>query len=257
MNTNQPSTSAIISPLPSLIGTKELLRISTNLYWSNIWLLIGVAGVFLPLRIGVGVASYILGGIVYSRSVGGFLSPPDVLLIVLELFLIFVWIVIFAWFRGSLTIAASEIGSGGVTTLKKALKDGWLIKWSFLFVMILFGLAVIGGMILLIIPGIIFIIWYFFHPYVLVCENLKGRAVLSRSRELVRGYWWGVTIHVLVLFAMVGGIALIISFIIPSSENSVPSFERFVKTLFYQLVALPFSTIYFFILYKNLKTIKG
>lgn len=254
MNTNQAPSSATISPSPSLIGIKELLRRSIYLFKNNVRLFFGVAGILIPVRIGAGVALYIVANIVYHRIEAGFLSLFEVLIIFLGLFLTLVCLVVYTWFRGSLTIAVREIGSEKAITIKEVLKDGWRIKWSFLLVTILFGLAVIGGAALLIIPGIIFFIWYLFYPYVLVCENLRGRAVLSRSRELVRGYWWGVTIRVLLLFAMVGGIGFIISFIpfIPS----IPFSERVMKTLFYQFIALPFSTIYFFILYENLKIVK-
>lgn len=253
MNTNQSPTSAVTSPPPSLIGTKELLRTSIHLFRKNIKLFTSIAGILMLLSIAMGYAQLsfgIFGRIVtYYRVEPEFLSLFKTSIIFLELFLIFMWLVAYAWFSGSLTIAVREVASGKVTTLKKTLEDGWSIKWSFLFVTTLFSLVIGGGMILLVIPGIIFFTWYFLCTYTLVCENLKGWAALSRSRELVRGHWWGVAIRLLLLCCILGGIIIIISFI--------PFLGKVMNVLFYQFIALPFSTIYFFVLYKNLLPLLG
>lgn len=266
MDTNQPSLISIIT----------LLKSSINLLKSNIRLFTGLAGIFLLLNIAVGYALVslgILGEAVthYDGIETGFLSLIEASTIFLKLFLIFMGLVAYAWFSGSLTIAVREIVSGKVITIKEALKDGWIIKWSFLFVIFLVTLLVISGvmillgiipsifhqfigwgagiykllMFLLIIPGGIF--WYFLCTYALVCENLKGTATLSRGGKLVRGHWWSVTIRVMPSCVILGSISFIISII--------PFFGKVMNVLFY-LIALPFITIYFFILYKNLKTVK-
>lgn len=266
MNTNQAS----------LIGIITLLRSSIYLFKNNARLFIGIPGILLLINIAMGSAQVslgILGGVAtHSNIETDSLSLLKASTTFLGLFLIFMWLVAYAWFSGSLIIAVREIASGKITTIKKALEDGWLIKWSFLFVIFLVTFLVIcvglmlliingiifqqfigmgGGiysllMILLIIPGSIF--WYSLCTYVLVCEDLKGWTTLSRSWKLVRGHWWGVTIRVLFLCAILGGISLIISFI--------PLFGKVMVVPFYQLIVLPFSTIYFFILYKNLEAVK-
>lgn len=252
MNTNQPSSTATISPRSSLVSINELLTSSTNLFKKNIKLFTGIAGILMLLSITIGFAQaalVILWGMVASYKIETALIPLlKASIIFLQLFLISIGLVAYAWLSGSLTIAVSKITSGKATTIKKALEDGWLIKWSFLLVTVLFGLVIGAGMVLLIIPGIIFFMWYFLCTYTLVCKNLKGWAALSRSKELVRGHWWRVAIRVLLLCAILGGISLIISFI--------PFFGEFMNVLFYQFIALPFSTICFFNLYKNLETIR-
>ncbi|MFO1007305.1 MAG: hypothetical protein U0929_15195 [Planctomycetaceae bacterium] len=52
---------------------------------------------------------------------------------------------------------------------------------------ILMGLAVFGGMILLIIPGIIFAFWFMLSQQVAVLEPLNGAPALSRSKALMKG----------------------------------------------------------------------
>ena len=52
---------------------------------------------------------------------------------------------------------------------------------------ILTGLAIMGGFILLIIPGIIFAFWFSLSQHVTVLENTAGTAALTRSKALMKG----------------------------------------------------------------------
>ncbi len=63
---------------------------------------------------------------------------------------------------------------------------------SYLWISILTILAVLGGTILFIIPGIIFSVWFSFAAYVLVVEGKTGVQSLAASKELVKGYFWPV-----------------------------------------------------------------
>jgi hypothetical protein len=67
------------------------------------------------------------------------------------------------------------------------------------------GLLIVGGLILLIVPGVILITRYFFAPYVMIDENLGIMASLKRSTELSEGMWgpiWSV-IGVTLLLALI------------------------------------------------------
>lgn len=71
-------------------------------------------------------------------------------------------------------------------TIKESFQDCWRVGLSLFWVQLLMGLAILGGLLLLIVPGIIFIAWFSYAPYVVLEEGLKGRAALRRSRELAR-----------------------------------------------------------------------
>ena len=74
---------------------------------------------------------------------------------------------------------------------------------------LLVGLAVAGGLILLVIPGLIFLIFLSVSVPVLIVENRRGRAALSRSWNLVKGHFWhavGVIIVAGIITGIVGGI---------------------------------------------------
>ncbi len=76
---------------------------------------------------------------------------------------------------------------------------------SLLWVMLLYGLAVILGFILFIVPGVWVYIALAFAMPVLLSEGLRGRAALRRSRELVKGRWWR-TFGVIALGFLLAGI---------------------------------------------------
>ena len=61
-------------------------------------------------------------------------------------------------------------------------------------VSLLTTLIVFGGLILLIIPGLIFALWYIFATYVMMLEDKKKiTECLSESKRLVVGRWWAIS----------------------------------------------------------------
>lgn len=61
---------------------------------------------------------------------------------------------------------------------------------SVIWVSILVALIVIGGTLLLIVPGVIFSIWYAFAFYAVIFENKTGGGALQASKNMVAGRWW-------------------------------------------------------------------
>ncbi len=64
--------------------------------------------------------------------------------------------------------------------------------WPVLFVVILTGLAVMAGLILFIIPGIIFSVWFAFAYYEAILSDTRGIEALKRSKDLTQGRFWSV-----------------------------------------------------------------
>jgi hypothetical protein len=73
-------------------------------------------------------------------------------------------------------------------TAGQALKKGLTKIAPLIWTAILLYLAVLGGLILLIIPGILFALWFGLSQHVVVLENINGGKALSRSKTLVRPY---------------------------------------------------------------------
>lgn len=64
--------------------------------------------------------------------------------------------------------------------------------WPIILTSFLVTLIVLGGALLLIIPGIIFAVWYSFTSYVVIFEGVHGLDALRASKSLVVGRWWPV-----------------------------------------------------------------
>src|SRR3989344_3979582 len=63
---------------------------------------------------------------------------------------------------------------------------------SMYWVMILSIFIFIGGFVLLIIPALIFATWFSFAIFVFFAEGTRGLDALLKSKEYVRGRFWGV-----------------------------------------------------------------
>jgi len=57
---------------------------------------------------------------------------------------------------------------------------------------LLAGLIVLGMTLLLIVPGIIWSLYYYFFLFVVALRGLSGKAALDYSKSLVQGQWWRV-----------------------------------------------------------------
>ncbi len=71
---------------------------------------------------------------------------------------------------------------------------------------LLAGLAIVGGVILLIIPGVLFFVWFVLAIPVVVLERVAYRDALRRSRELSRGHGWRILgaflVYLLIIFVV-------------------------------------------------------
>lgn len=78
------------------------------------------------------------------------------------------------------------------TQIKPALTGNGHYVLPFIVVNMLAGIAILVGVLLFIIPGIIASIWYAFVHYVFLFEGKRGVAALKASHALVRGRFWPV-----------------------------------------------------------------
>lgn len=90
------------------------------------------------------------------------------------------------------TIILLASAKGEKVTLRSVLTQGRKYIWRLVGLGILTVLAVLGGIILFVIPGLVFIGWFALASYVLVSEDLGVVASMKRSRALVRGRVWEV-----------------------------------------------------------------
>lgn len=76
---------------------------------------------------------------------------------------------------------------GEAIKFKQAYETAKALLWPIAWTSLLGGLIVFAGSLLLIVPGILFAIWFSLAPYVVIEEKLMGKAALKRSKQLVEG----------------------------------------------------------------------
>lgn len=155
--------------------------------------------------------------------------------------------------------------------IKEAVNPAIRRMGSYLWIAILNALIVIAGLIILIIPGIIFAIWYSLAEQVFVLENVKGYSALKRSKELVTGYWWAILWRWLAPSILFGIIIALISAVIflPIilftdfnayeaflSTNQKPSLFESLYSGILGIIVTPLFTTIGVIIYNNVKQLK-
>jgi uncharacterized membrane protein len=123
-----------------------------------------------------------------------------------------VWSILFA---PALIYAQLRILKGEPVTFSEAARQGFSFFWRLVGLYILTGLIVLGGLLLLIVPGLIFIRRYCLAPYYLIDQNLSIREALRRSAastKPVSGFIWGVLL-VDLLIGLAGGIVSSMTFV--------------------------------------------
>ncbi|MEK7151060.1 MAG: hypothetical protein AAB783_02580 [Patescibacteria group bacterium] len=123
------------------------------------------------------------------------------------------------------------------------------------------GIAILGGVLLLIIPGIIVGLYFSFYRFTVVLEQRRGLNALLASWHLAKGYlgailWrsfvFGVMIWAaLIIVALIGSIV----FSKPQKVNSIGG-QLIGNILVYGFV-MPFGIAYTYVMYRALRQIKG
>ena len=95
--------------------------------------------------------------------------------------------------------------------LKKDSALAWTLFLPMVLVGLLQGLVVLGGFVLLVIPGIYLLVAMAYAQMVFVDQGVRGWKALTISRDLVRGRWWGVFWRNLVASLLMGlGLGLLV-----------------------------------------------
>ena len=116
--------------------------------------------------------------------------------IIILLILIPLVILISTWLTASRYVQFKSVIENSKSSMKDLLKQGWGLLGKFFITSFLAGVVVVLGFMLLLIPGIIFAVWFSFVLGVLIFEGKSGTAAMSRSRELTKGRFWQVAWYI-------------------------------------------------------------
>lgn len=119
--------------------------------------------------------------------------PSSTMISNVVLILLFAASLVFAiWVTVALAKTMMDCLLAKPTEWKATFSGSSNLIWPVIITSFLVTLIVLGGTLLLIIPGIIFAVWYSFSTYVVIFEGAKGLSALRASKALVAGRWWSI-----------------------------------------------------------------
>lgn len=141
------------------------------------------------------------------------------------------------WAQASGYEAVKRAVKGEVLKFKDTYKSSWKILWRFFLVNLVVGLIVVGGVVLLIVPGIMFAVWYSFSLWGVVDKGYGVGRSLKESKLLVKGKFWRVSGR-FVVFMLFVALTQILFTAFPQGYGSVT------LTIFGGLFLLPYFLLY-------------
>ncbi|MDH4112389.1 MAG: hypothetical protein OEV60_06850 [Actinomycetota bacterium] len=171
--------------------------------------------------------------------------------IIVALVTALIGVIISAVLQAAIMRGAAQGSIGDAVDIDASYKWGFARFGSVILISILVGLAVAGGLILFIIPGLIFAVMFSVAIPALVVENRRGTDAMSRSWNLVKGHFWhavGVIILAAIITAVVGGIIGAIGGAISSNW-----FIGWIFQAIAQIITAPFAALVSVLLYLDLR----
>lgn len=111
--------------------------------------------------------------------------------------------------------------------------NGFDVYWKFLIVTILYSLVVLGGLILLIIPGIYFAITYMFAPFLIVDKKMSVSDAFTKSKQMTKGRVWSILLFIVlsVIFTLLGLIVLLVGVIVTAMISGLALIQLYKQLL--------------------------
>jgi hypothetical protein len=237
-----------------LIKVRDLIRESWAFYKNNFALFAKIIAWLL-------IPSVLLSLLPY------FISNPIILLTVNFLLSLVSW-VLSVLITIALILTMDALLKKEPINLKNIYNLSYSKTFSGIIISILVSLAVGFGTVLLIIPGIIFSVWFSFSLYVFVLENKKGTEALSASRQLVKGRFWPILwrwlapnfIYGIILLIIILIPIYIIDFAIGQPGASFTQNPPWWSTIIANIIPVFAAPLFYaigFILYNSVKRGKG
>jgi membrane-anchored glycerophosphoryl diester phosphodiesterase (GDPDase) len=160
------------------------------------------------------------------------------------------WFCAVPFLSGALTFYIYRSLTRNQVTVGEAFKQANRRLLQLILVNIMFGLLVLTGFIVLIIPGFYVLYRLIFSFYATVIDNTSALDSLSSSWELTKGRWWLVFRSTFLLSFVVFVPIVLISLLIDPTGKSLAS--QLVSSVFGFLVG-PLMGVYFVLLYLRLR----
>jgi uncharacterized membrane protein len=159
------------------------------------------------------------------------------MMIVAFVILTLVSIVLGLWTQTTTYFSILKIGQ----TEKEVFRSGFSNMVKFFMISLMVGLIVLLGLVLLIIPAIIFGTWYSFSVWLVLDKGMKTGEALKASKAMVKGRFWKILGRSIV-FGLFTLLISILTSVVPYAGNLIASFLT------------PLFMIPFYLLYRDLST---
>jgi glycerophosphoryl diester phosphodiesterase family protein len=164
-------------------------------------------------------------------------------------------LLVFPMVFGATALAVAEQLSGRTPRAGPALRRTLSRASLFVGTTVLAAALMFAGLVLLIVPGVVLIVWFSFTWPVIALEDGSFGGALQRSRSLVRGRFWAVARADLAIMVVgfVAALAVAVPFIVlarPFADSERAQLAvSFLATLPSYLIVLPWSAIALTLLY--------
>lgn len=175
-----------------LISITDIIKKSWELYAKH-WRELSVYMLFLFLPTFVMILVGLMG--IYLAMY----LPSSIFIDDLITFILFVIGLLFGlWSSLALTLAVKSLWKDSVSLSWKEAYQKTLPKiWPMIYTSALVSLVILGGSILLIIPGLIFTVWYSFTAQEVLLGDQRGLGAMRASKQLVVGRWWNILVRLI------------------------------------------------------------
>ena len=244
----QPSGAAL--PRPMSIG--EILSTAVGFYQRHWRTLVAITAVVV---VPITLLQYLLGDQVRSQGEevanGVVIQTASWAVGIAGLVTALAGLVMFLVLTGAITraVAAEVAEDPGV---EQSYRFGFQRIWSVLLVSVLVGLATVGGLILLVIPGIYIGVRLAVSIEALVVEGRQGHPGDGAVLELVGGHWWHAFGTLLVAWVLIG----VVNALITAPFGDTGWFVQGLVAAVATVVTLPYGVLVGVLLYLDLRARK-
>jgi hypothetical protein len=193
----------------------DLIKKAVNIFSKkeNLVFLIKVyspAAFFSALSIAQG---YLFSSLVSSKSVW---------LVIVMTFIQILYLLTSVFVAGSGVVALGRVMESKELSVKKTFKSAWKIYWAFFLFSITLALIYFFGFIALIVPGLLFVVWFAFSRFLTIEKGFGIKQSLIKSKELTKGNYWKILGRLIVFGGFMILVGIILS-VIPYGVGSVIS----------------------------------
>jgi hypothetical protein len=184
----------------------DLIKKSVNIFLKK-ENLIFLAKIYVP------VAFFSVLSIAQSFLPASVLNSKSVLLVILMVLIQILYVFVSVFVTASGIIALSRVIDGKELSVKKIYKSAWKTYWIFLLLSVVLLLAYLFGFVLLIVPGLLFVVWFAFSRFIMIEKGFGVKASLLKSKYLVKGIYWKILGRLIIIGAFMVVVEVVLSIV--------------------------------------------